>query len=47
MKRLVIAGNWKMTKTIAESKALISEILEKMPKTKNEVVICPSYMALR
>lgn len=46
MRRFLICGNWKMTKTISETKELIGEILEKMPKTKNEVVVCPSYMAL-
>ena len=46
MKRKVICGNWKMAKTNLESQQLIQEILEKMPKTKNEVVVCPSFMAL-
>ena len=46
MQRLVVCGNWKMAKTNLETTALIQEIIEKMPKTKNEVVICPSFMAL-
>ena len=46
MKRLAIIGNWKMAKTNLESQQLIQEIIEKMPKTKNDVVVCPSYMAI-
>lgn len=46
MRRFAIIGNWKMGKTNLESEQLIQEILEKMPKTKNEVVVCPSFMAL-
>jgi triosephosphate isomerase len=35
-----------MAKTNLESQQLVQEIIEKMPKTKNDVVICPSFLAL-
>ena len=47
MKRLLIAGNWKMNKTIKETEEFVSELLEKLPKTKNEVLICPPYLAIK
>ncbi len=46
MRRFSIIGNWKMGKTNLETEQLIQEILEKMPKTKNDVVVCPSFLAL-
>ena len=46
MRRFSIIGNWKMGKTNIETEQLIQEILEKMTKTKNDVVVCPSFLAL-
>lgn len=46
MKRYLIAGNWKMNKTIAETEAFLEELKVKMPKTKNEVLICPPFLSI-
>ncbi len=48
MRRKIIAGNWKMHKTAAESAALAREIVEllKTPPSSAEVVVCPAYVAL-
>ncbi len=41
MRKYIIAGNWKMNKTPAETRALLSEIASKNNgKTKCEVVLC-------
>lgn len=47
MKKLMIVGNWKMNKTISETESFINELLPLLPKTKNEVVICPPYLSLQ
>ena len=48
MRRKILAGNWKMHKTVAESVALAKEIVEalKAKPSASEVVICPTYVAL-
>lgn len=46
MKRYLIAGNFKMNKTISETAEYVNELLKLVPKTKNDVVICPQYLAL-
>ena len=48
MRRKILAGNWKMHKTAAESAALAKEIVEalKAKPSASEVVICPTYVAL-
>lgn len=43
MRQPIIAGNWKMNNTIAESKALISELIPLVADAKAEVVICVPY----
>ncbi|MDR0515424.1 MAG: triose-phosphate isomerase [Fibromonadaceae bacterium] len=46
MRKYIIAGNWKMNKTVAESVALAKEIVEKTKGiSKTEVVIAPTYLA--
>jgi len=46
MRSYIIAGNWKMNKTVAESVALAKEIVEKTKGiSKAEVVIAPTYLA--
>jgi len=46
MRSYIIAGNWKMNKTVAESIALAKEIVEKSKGiSKTEVVIAPTYLA--
>ena len=48
MKRYMIVGNWKMNKTIAETETFINELMPLLPvKNKNEIVICPPYLALQ
>ena len=43
----LIAGNWKMHKTLAEARALAREIVQGVgPKTRAEVVLAPPYTAL-
>lgn len=48
MRRKILAGNWKMHKTVSESVALAKEIVEalKAKPSASEVVICPTYIAL-
>ncbi|MCL2100332.1 MAG: triose-phosphate isomerase [Fibromonadales bacterium] len=46
MRSYIIAGNWKMNKTVAESIALAEEIVAKTKGiSKAEVVIAPTYLA--
>ncbi|MDR3000042.1 MAG: triose-phosphate isomerase [Fibromonadaceae bacterium] len=46
MRSYIIAGNWKMNKTVAESVALAEEIVAKTKGiSKTEVVIAPTYLA--
>jgi triosephosphate isomerase len=51
-RRKILAGNWKMHKTVDESAALAAEIaaaLQKVSADKpvaHEVVVCPTYVAL-
>jgi triosephosphate isomerase len=48
MRRKILAGNWKMHKTVAESVVLANEIVAalKAKPSANEVVVCPTYVAL-
>ena len=47
MRKKIIAGNWKMNKTIGEGLALVEELKPLLAgKTNVEVVICPPYTAL-
>lgn len=46
MRRPMIAGNWKMNKTPAETVALISELKKIQPKKNVEVVVCPMTVSL-
>lgn len=43
----LIAGNWKMHKTVAEARALVEELLAGLGEvTDRQVVVCPPYTAL-
>jgi triosephosphate isomerase (TIM) len=42
-----VAANWKMNKTIEEAEAFLGAFLPKVPSNGPEVVICPSYLALK
>ena len=46
MRRPMIAGNWKMNKTPAETVALLSELKKIQPQTNVEVVVCPMTVSL-
>jgi triosephosphate isomerase len=46
-RKLVIAGNWKMNKTIAEALALVQDLkLELANVTEVDIVVCPPFTAL-
>jgi triosephosphate isomerase len=42
-----VAANWKMHKTIEEAEAFLGAFLAKVPDGAPEVVLCPSYTALK
>ena len=41
-----IAANWKMNKTISEAAEFVDTLLPRIAATQNDVVICPSFLAL-
>ena len=43
MRKPIIAGNWKMNKTAAEAKELITALIPKVNKAKCDVVICVPF----
>jgi triosephosphate isomerase len=44
---LIIAGNWKMNKTVAEALALVSDLKLELAKLREvDIVICPAFTAL-
>ncbi|MTV50191.1 triose-phosphate isomerase [Heliobacillus mobilis] len=46
MRKTIIAGNWKMHKTIAEAVTLAEAIKSQNPNPTVEIVICPPFTAL-
>ncbi len=48
MRRIVIAGNWKMHKTQAESLEFLGALMPELENTKSEreVILCPPFTAL-
>ncbi len=47
MRTPFVAGNWKMNKTVAEARALVSEMTPALRAVKGvEKVLCPPFMAL-
>ena len=48
MKRIpVVAGNWKMNKTVAEAGDLFSKMSTQLREIKNiEKILCPPFIAL-
>lgn len=46
MRRKIVAGNWKMNNDAPQSKALVVELLEKLPNNGVEVYIAPSFVNL-
>lgn len=46
-RKLIIAGNWKMNKTVAEALALVNGIKREVKDVKEvDIVVCPPYTAL-
>ena len=43
MRKKIIAGNWKMNNDAGQSAELIAALLQKLPQTKAEVIIAPSF----
>jgi triosephosphate isomerase len=43
----LLAANWKMHKTVAEAAAFVDALLPRIAATRHDVVICPSFLALR
>jgi triosephosphate isomerase len=43
----LLAANWKMHKTVAEAAQFVDALLPRIAATQNDVVICPSFLALR
>jgi triosephosphate isomerase len=41
------AANWKMNKTIEEAEAFLGAFLPKVPDDGPEVIVCPSFLALK
>lgn len=46
MRRQMIAGNWKMNKTLAEAKEFLEALKELEPKQPARVVLCAPYLTL-
>lgn len=46
MRKGIIAGNWKMNKTVAEAIALIEGIKPLVKDAKCDVVVCPTFLCL-
>ncbi|ABO51492.1 triosephosphate isomerase [Desulforamulus reducens MI-1] len=46
MRKLIIAGNWKMHKTVAEAVSFVQELKQKDLGNGVEVVVCPTFTAL-
>lgn len=47
MRKPIVAGNWKMNKTVAEATDLVEEIKRQAAKCKGvEIVLCPPFTAL-
>jgi len=47
MRKIIIAGNWKMNKTNVEAVAFAKELKDKISKfEKTGIVVCPNYIAL-
>lgn len=47
MRTPIVAGNWKMNKTVEEARALVSMIGKDLDKIPNvEVIVCPPFMSI-
>lgn len=46
MRTKIVAGNWKMNKTLSQTKELLSELSAKLPDTDAEVMVAPTFVNL-
>ncbi|MEX0273428.1 MAG: triose-phosphate isomerase [Flavobacteriaceae bacterium] len=46
MRANIVAGNWKMNKTLTETETLLSELMDKLSHTNMEVMVAPTYVNL-
>ena len=46
MRKPIIAGNWKMNKTPAETRELINELKPLVQDAEVDVVVCPPFVCL-
>ena len=47
-RKLIIAGNWKMNKTVAEALALVADLTRELASVKEvDIVVCPPFTALQ
>jgi triosephosphate isomerase len=47
MRKIFVAGNWKMNQTITEAKDFMNSLLPEVEKFKNvDAAVCPSYLAI-
>ena len=46
MRTQIVAGNWKMNKTLSETEALLSELSAKVPDTHAQVIVAPTFVNL-
>src|SRR5207244_13643365 len=46
-RKLIIAGNWKMNKTVAEALDLVNDLKRELANIKEvDIVVCPPFTAL-
>jgi triosephosphate isomerase len=46
-RKLIIAGNWKMNKTVAEARDLVQDLKRELSSVKEiDIVVCPPFTAL-
>ena len=46
-RKLLIAGNWKMNKTVADGLDLVQELVRDVNQVKEiDIVVCPPFTAL-
>ncbi|MFH6602093.1 triose-phosphate isomerase [Maribacter algicola] len=46
MRNKIVAGNWKMNKTLSETEALVTRLSAMLPDTDAEVMVAPTYVNL-
>nr|WP_297917620.1 triose-phosphate isomerase [uncultured Allomuricauda sp.] len=46
MRTQIVAGNWKMNKTLDETETLLSELSAKLPNTEAQVIVAPTFVNL-